>query len=107
MSSGFKTYYNVKYLFSYSTQQQQQSGMFQGNLPSYNNSTISFARSFAQFPPNRPSNQELSTTVELNTIDMSLDALYIHELHHMEVSAFFVGKVTVVCDPSHFQPNRS
>jgi hypothetical protein len=79
--------YNVKYLFSYSTQQQQQSGMFQGNLPSYNNSTISFARSFAQFPPNRPSNQELSTTVELNTIDMSLDALYIHELHHMEVSA--------------------
>ena len=60
--------------------------MFQGNLPSYNNSTISFARSFAQFPPPaRQSTQELNATVEMNTVDMSLDALYIHELHHLEV----------------------
>jgi len=57
--------------------------MFQG--PSSNNSTISFARSYAQFPPARQNTQDLTGTLEMNAVDMSLDALYIHELHHMEV----------------------
>ena len=71
--------------FLFSTQ--HQSGMFQGNLPSYNNSTISFANSFAQYPNPTPrgTNSDINTVVEFNTIDMSLDALYLHEVHHMEV----------------------
>jgi len=59
------------------------------HLPSYNN-TFSFANSFAQYP--NPSmaignnrNPEFST-VEANAVDMSIDALYLHELHHLEVN---------------------
>lgn len=33
---------------------------------------------------NRMTNQEF-TTVEANAVDMSIDALYLHELHHLEV----------------------
>lgn len=45
--------------------------------------SISFANSFAQ-PPARSSNE--FNTVEASTVDMSLDALYMHEIHHSEVS---------------------
>ncbi|ODN05930.1 Autophagy-related protein 9A [Orchesella cincta] len=64
-----------------------QSGM--SHLPSYNN-TFSFANSFAQYPNpsmgiahHRVTNHEFST-VEANAVDMSIDALYLHELHHLE-----------------------
>jgi len=63
-----------------------QSGML-SHMPSYN-TAFSFANSFAHYPnpmlnQNRMANQEF-TTVEANAVDMSIDALYLHELHHLE-----------------------
>lgn len=47
---------------------------------------MSFANSFANYPnpmmSQRPTDSNL---YELHAIDMSLDALYLHELHDMEV----------------------
>ncbi len=56
------------------------------HMPSYNN-TFSFANSFAQYP--NPTHHRMTHelyTAEANAIDMSIDALYLHELHHLEVS---------------------
>jgi autophagy-related protein 9 len=59
---------------------QPQNGAFVGT--SYNNS-MSFAQSFAHaFPRTAPSEYN---TVESNSVEMSLDALYIHEIHHLEM----------------------
>jgi len=50
---------------------------------------VSFANSFAQYPNptpiQRPGSTMENNTYEVAAIDMSLDALYLHELHHMEV----------------------
>ena len=66
---------------------------------SYGN--ISFANSFAQFPPARSSNYE-SNTVEASTVDMSLDALFMHEIHHIEVSSVFgEGRIRDIMQALH------
>ncbi|XP_021948196.1 autophagy-related protein 9A [Folsomia candida] len=46
---------------------------------------MSFANSFAQYPNPMLSQRPNDTNIELHAVDMSLDALYLHELHNMEV----------------------
>jgi hypothetical protein len=52
---------------------------------------LSFANSFANYPNSNVSQRVGNVdpnVYEVNAVDMSLDALYLHELHHMEVRYF-------------------
>lgn len=47
---------------------------------------MSFANSFANYPNPMLSQRPADVNIhELHAVDMSLDALYMHELHNMEV----------------------
>jgi len=49
---------------------------------------LSFANSFANYPNQQLSQRSSSGVQNMSTAyaaEMSLDALYLHELHHMEV----------------------
>jgi hypothetical protein len=73
-------------MFLYSLNQSQTQN-FAGNIQEQSNiNMMSFANSFAYCPnpavSQRPTENNL---YELHAVDMSLDALYLHELHNMEV----------------------
>lgn len=64
-----------------------QSQNFSGNVQEQSNiNMMSFANSFAHYPNPMLSQRPTDANIyELHAVDMSLDALYLHELHNMEV----------------------
>jgi len=70
---------------------------------STNPNMLSFANSFAHYPNPMMSQRGAPETniYEVNAVDMSLDALYLHELNHMEVRRRAVSPSTSAVHHHH------